>query len=116
MTTPQNTVVDRLVAAYNAGDVEGFLACFAEDARMFRDHDTLACDGREAFRGFYQPQFDAGAKTEVVARVAVGRHVADQARVSTPGQADADYLTLYTVEGDAIVRVDFLGAEAQVKA
>jgi uncharacterized protein (TIGR02246 family) len=116
MSTPQEAVIDRLVEAYNSGDADRFLACFAEDARMYRDDGVPACDGLEAFRAFYQPQFDAGSKTEVVGRVSVGRHVADRARVSAAGEAPAYYLTIYTLDNERVVRVDFLGAEAQAKA
>ena len=113
MSTPQAAVVDQVVEAYNAGDINRFLACFTEGVRVVRDRDTTVAVGRAAMRALYQPQFDAGSRTELAGRVAVGRHVADQARVTAPGEGPADYLIIYTVEGDLVARVDFLGAEAQ---
>ncbi len=104
--------VERLVQAYNAGDLEGFLGCFGPEPKIHCFPDTLAFDGVEAIREEYGRQFQKGYRSEVSDRVVVGRHVAERERVSMgEGSGTTDFLTIYTVEDGKIARVDFLGAE-----
>jgi hypothetical protein len=118
MSDEQNAaVIDRLVQAYNAGDMEAFLGCFADGAKIFRGRDQVAFDGKEAIRAEYQPQFDKGFRNAPGDRIVVGRHVAERERVSTgQGGGETDFLTIYTVENGAITRVDFLGAEVTAQS
>ena len=118
MTDEQNAaVVDRLVEAYNAGEIEAFLGCFGDAPKIYRFPDTLAFDGVDAIRAEYTQQFAKGYKNQPSDRIAVGRHVAARERV-TNGQSggETDFLTIYTVEDGKIVRVDFLGAEVAAQA
>ena len=90
-------VIERLVAAYNAGDMEGFLGCFAEAPKIYRFPDTLAFDGREAIRAEYQRQFDKNYRNDASDRLVVGRHVVERERVTAgEGGGPTDYLTIYT--------------------
>jgi uncharacterized protein (TIGR02246 family) len=114
VSTPQEAVIDRLVEAYNAQDVEALAACFAEGAQIHRYPGVLLQDGREAIRADYAKLFaDAPEnRNEVVQRIVVGAHVADQSRLRrTPEATPTDLLTIYTVENKLIVRVDYLSAE-----
>ena len=114
MTTPQEAVVDQLVQAYNAQDVDALANCFAEGAQIHRYPGVLLQDGREAIRAEYARVFaDAPEnRNEVVQRIVVGAHVADQSRLRrTPDAAATDLLTIYTVENKLVVRVDYLSAE-----
>lgn len=114
MTTPQEAVIERLVEAYNAHDADALVACFAETAQIHRYPGKLLQDGREAIRAEYTRLFaDAPEnRNEVVQRIAVGAHVADQSRLRrTPQAVPTDLLTIYTVENKLIVRVDYLSAE-----
>jgi uncharacterized protein (TIGR02246 family) len=116
MSDEQNAaVVDQLVQAYNAGDMDAFLACFAEGARIFRGRDDVAFDGKEAIRAEYAQQFSKGYKNTPSDRIVVGRHVAAKERVSAGSGGETDFLTIYTVEGGKIARVDFLGAEVTAR-
>ena len=112
MSDEQNAaVVDQLVQAYNAGDMDAFLACFAESAKIFRGRDDVAFDGKAAIRAEYAQQFSKGYKNTPSDRIVVGRHVAAKERVSAGAGGETDFLTIYTVENGMIARVDFLGAE-----
>ena len=117
MSDQQNAaVVDRLVQAYNAGDMDAFLGCFANGAKIFRGRDEVAFDGKEAIRAEYEQQFSKGYKNNPGDRIVVGRHIAERERVTGgDGGGETDFLTIYTVENDRIVRVDFLGAEVTAK-
>ena len=109
-------VVDRLVEAYNAGNIDAFLACFGEAPKVYRFPDTVAFDGVEALRAEYEQQFSKGYKNAPSDRIVVGRHVAQKERVSSGQSGETDFLTIYTVEDGRIVRVDFLGAEVAAQA
>ena len=112
MSEDTAAVVDRLVQAYNAGDLEAFLGCFGSSPRIHRFPDTVAFDGLEAIGAEYEQQLRKGYRNEVSDRIVVGRHLAQRERV-TPGEGSGatDFLTIYTVEDGKIARVDFLGAE-----
>ena len=114
MTTPQEAVIDRLVEAYNDQDVDALVGCFADGAQIHRYPGVLLQDGREAIRADYAKLFaDAPEnRNEVVQRITVGAHVADQSRLRrTPDAEPTDMLVLYTVESKLVVRVDYLSAE-----
>ena len=116
MSDEQNAaVIDRLVQAYNAGDMDAFLGCFADGAKIFRGREDVAFDGKDAIRAEYEQQFSQGYKNNPGERITVGRHVAQRERVSA-GQGETDFLSIYTVENGAITRVDFLGAEVTAKS
>lgn len=117
MSDEQNTAaVDRLVQAYNAGEMDAFLACFADGARIFRGRDDVAFDGKDAIRQEYASQFEKGFKNNPGERIVVGRHVAARERVTAGQGGETDFLAIYTVENGLIARVDFLGAEVAAKA
>jgi uncharacterized protein (TIGR02246 family) len=105
-------VVDRLVQAYNAGDMEAFLGCFSDEPKLYRFPNTLTLDGREAIRAEYEVQFANGCRNGPSGRIVVGRHVAERAHVTFGEGASMEFMTIYTVEDDRISRVDFLFAEA----
>jgi putative hydrolase of HD superfamily len=101
------------VAAYNAGDIEAFVSCFAPDARIYRFPDTLLQDGVQAIRTRYRAPLEQEFKNEVSERIVVGGHVVERERVSAPNGQPTEYLTIYTVADGKITRVDFLGAAAE---
>jgi len=110
-------VVDRLVQAYNAGDMDAFLGCFADEAKIYRGRETVAFDGKQAIRAEYAQQFEKGYKNNPGERIVVGRHIAARERVTAgEGGGETDFLTIYTVEDGRITRVDFLGAEVAAQS
>ena len=116
MTDQANiAVVDRLVEAYNAGDLEAFSSCFSETARIYRFPDTLLQDGVQAIRSQYRAPLEQEYRTDVSERIVVGGHVVERERVTRPGGEPTEYLTIYTVQDGKIARVDFLGAEAAAR-
>ncbi len=74
--------------AYNAKDLEAFVACYSEDVRVWRmPADSPSLQGREAFRESYrkgpfaQPQVQA----EVAQRIVMGQTVIDHELVHGRG-------------------------------
>lgn len=77
-------VVERQLAAYNAHDLGAFVACYAEDVRIWRPPTTEpVLEGRDALAQFYRtkrfclPQLRA----ELATRIVLGDRVIDHERV-----------------------------------
>ena len=70
-------LADRQLAAYNASDLDAFVACYHEDVRML-DGEQETVRGREAFRERYRGLFDDWSfGAEVPRRVHLGQHCVD---------------------------------------
>ena len=78
-------LAQRQLDAYNARDIEAFVACYAEDVRIWDLHtQTLRMQGRQALRERYGPMFLAhpDLHAELVGRLAIGSTAVDQERVT----------------------------------
>jgi hypothetical protein len=76
-------VVDRQIAAYNDGDVDAFVAEFAEDAAVtgFEAEEPMAV-GESEIRALYGEQFAAfSPEVEILSRISLGEYVVDHERV-----------------------------------
>src|SRR5205807_1271322 len=51
-------VVDRVLDALNAHDVEAFVACYAEDATIENGYDEVGARGHDGLRERYGPMFE----------------------------------------------------------
>jgi uncharacterized protein (TIGR02246 family) len=72
--------VERQVRAYNARDLDGFLACFAEEVVIEDADGQTRMTGRESMREHYgQVLADfPDIKYEIVTRIRVGSYVVDE--------------------------------------
>ncbi len=106
---------ERQLAAYNARDLDAFVACFADDVEVYDFPDALSLKGRERFRARYVERFKAeGLHAIVVHRAVIGTRVIDHERVwlNGPGKSDpVDLVVIYTVRDGLIARVDFIKGE-----
>ena len=91
--------------AYNAHDVEAFLACYAEDVVVTDGIGAVLMSGRDAMRSSYTAMFaDHGdVHAEILARQHAGAWTVDHERVSR-GEAVLDVLVAYRVEAGLIDR------------
>lgn len=104
--------------AYNAHDLEAFVACYAPQVRIYDAGGALVADGSDGVRARYGPLFAASPqlRAEVVQRTRVGGadawYVVDSERVSGRNQPGAparfEVLVLYCGRGDLIHEVRFL--------
>lgn len=58
--------VEKYAAAHSAGDIDGIVALFAEDAVVVDPVDQPAYVGREAFRGFFVGAHDISDSMELL--------------------------------------------------
>jgi hypothetical protein len=109
--TPAARVVGREHAAYEAHDLEAFLAMYSPTA-LLQLADGPVMRGRRSLREYYQPRFEAGqCKTELIQRMTLGEWVVDQTIVHDSDQGPAPVIALYRVQDGLIVEVRLLGRE-----
>lgn len=101
------TVVQRQLEAYNAHDLEAFLATYAEDIELERHNEVSV--GLEAMRARYGPIFAAGrCRAEISARMRQGEWVVDHETAYGLGPEPISVLVAYRVRGGVIDRVRFM--------
>lgn len=96
--------MDRQLAAYNDGDVDAFVAEFAEDAVVtgFDDAEPMAV-GEAEIQELYGQQFEAfSPEAEVLSRIAVGEYVVDHERIEQAGE-EMEAVGVYRVVDGEIV-------------
>jgi hypothetical protein len=104
------SVVDRVVEALNAHDVEAFVACYAEDATIEDGHDRVVARGHDELRERYGPMFarHPDLRVEALHRIDVGEFVAQHERVTGRGEPE-EHVAVYLVRDDRIARERLIG-------
>lgn len=100
-------VAQRQLEAYNARDLDAFVACYADDVELFRPPATApALVGAAALRDFYaRERFGhAGLRAELLHRSVLGATVVDHERIHGVRPAPFEVVVVYQVEGDRIRR------------
>ena len=104
------SLIQRQLDAYNAQDLDAYVACYAQDVVAAGLNGAITETGREALRARYAKAFAAYPenKARLVNRVAVGNTVVDHEDVCRgPGKERFEILAIYTVKNGLIARVDF---------
>ncbi len=98
-------VVDRVLAALNAQDLDAFLACYARDATIEDGHDEVLARGHEELRVRYSAMFARfpGVHIEAGWRTVVGEFVVEEETVTGRGERSR-HVAVYLVRDEAIVR------------
>jgi hypothetical protein len=98
-------VVDRQLAAYQAGDLAGFVAMYAPDAVVSDFPATPLMTGHEEMRAGYASAFENRQFTLTLgARIVNGPFVIDEEIIAVGGQEVARAVVVYQVEGCLIGR------------
>jgi uncharacterized protein (TIGR02246 family) len=103
-------LIQRQLDAYNAQDLDAYVACYAQDVVVAGLNGSITETGRDALRARYAKAFATYPenKARLVNRVAVGNTVVDHEDVSRgPGKEQFEILAIYTVKNGLIARVDF---------
>lgn len=102
------SVVQAQLDAYNARDIDAFMATFHPQAELFSIGDpTPRASGREAVRAIYADLFERspGLHSELVNRMVIGNRVLDHERITgREGGEVLEIVMLYEVEDGAIRR------------
>jgi hypothetical protein len=115
--TPKPTdIVDRQLAAYNAKNLDAFMALYAPDVELYELPDKPLAKGTTAMRERYQQRFaDPILHATIANRIVMENKVIDHERIRRtwpegPGTWEA--VAIYEVDGALIKRVWFiLGAK-----
>jgi hypothetical protein len=114
MNTPEK-IVQQQLDAYNARDMEAFLATYADDVELYSFPATALTRGKEEMRKRYTPRFnDTILHAIIVKRIVMGNVVVDHERVRVtlpegPGVMEAT--VIYEVSGGKIARSTLIFGE-----
>jgi len=103
--------VERQVEAYNARDVEAFVACYAEEVVLENAGGEIQMSGRDEMRQTYGELFERcpDLHGEIAARIRVGPYVVDEERVSGHSAGDLHVVAIYRLDEKGLIdRVRFL--------
>lgn len=106
-------LVQRQLDTYNVQDLEGFLACYADDVVIADFNGAISSQGLAALRKRYADMFAANPKNHarLVNRIVVGNVVVDHEDVRrSPDAAPFQVAAIYTIKDAKIARVDFARA------
>lgn len=109
MTSPAE-IAQRQLDAYNAQDIEAYMACFAPDCVIADLNGAITENGAAAIRHRYANLFHKfpDNRAELIHRIALGGVAIDHERVvRAPGGETFEAIAIYTVRDGKIVRVDF---------
>lgn len=112
--SPVAAVVQRQLEAYNAQDVEAFVACYAPDVIIIREEDGSTQTGRDGMRERYAAMFKRFPKNRatVLQRIVVGDYAVDEERIDGRDGPPFRTIAVYRVKDGLITHVRFMGREA----
>jgi hypothetical protein len=98
-------VVDRVVAALNAHDLDAFVACYAPAAMIENGYDEVIARGRKELHARYGLMFGESpdVRVEALSRTEVGEFVVQEERVTGRGEP-LRQVAVYLVKHGAIVQ------------
>ncbi|MGO8950702.1 MAG: nuclear transport factor 2 family protein [Ktedonobacterales bacterium] len=78
-TTEVIDLIEQQIAAFNARDIEGFVDCYAADARIIDASGTVMAEGHNGLRQMYAPLFDNSPELQakITNRIQIGSWVID---------------------------------------
>lgn len=115
ITAPVRAQLD----AYNARDIDAFMAPWADDCRYYAFPDTLLASGAAEIRARHVERFrEPDLNGRLLARFVVGNVVVDHETVTRnfpEGKGEVDVVCLYEVEGGKIVKAWFRMGERRLE-
>jgi GNAT superfamily N-acetyltransferase len=114
------TVVRKQLDAYNARDVDAFMACWADDAQIFEHPSTLLARGAADIRERHIARFkEPDLHGHLVHRIVIGDRVIDQEVVTRnfpDGVGRIDVVAIYRIERGKIAAAWFIFGARQPAA
>lgn len=101
-----STVIDRVLAALNAHDLEAFVACYGLEATIEDGNDRILAHGHLEIRYRYEPMFETYPKLHVeqLGRWKVGSFVVQEEQVTGRTPEPERHIAVYQLEDELIVR------------
>ena len=105
-------IVQRQLDAYNAPDIDGFMAMWASDAQYFEHPSQLLASGAAEIRVRHIARFkEANLFGRLIKRMVVGNKVVDQevvTRTFPEGTGRIDVIAIYEVKDNKIANAWFI--------
>ena len=98
-------IVAEQFAAYNARDLDRFMACFAPTIRAIRLPDMVTTlDGKGAYAEFYARErfCHEGLRAELVNRIVIGNKVIDHELIHGLGPQPVETAIMFVIENGLI--------------
>ena len=108
-------LIEQQIAAFNARDIEGFVDCYAADARIIDASGTVMAEGHNGLRQMYAPLFDNSPElhAEITNRIHIGTWVIDDEHTTgfvLPGSpTELRAVVVYQVVNGKIAQSQLLG-------
>lgn len=102
-------IIQKQLDAYNERDIEGFLATYTSDIKLYNFPNTLRTDGLAAMRKGYGDYFESSPDlhAEIKNRIVIGNTVIDEEEVTANGSTFSA-VAIYEVENGKISKVTFV--------
>lgn len=103
------SIVEKQLEAYNARDIDAFMATYSQDIKLYNFPRDLTTDGPEAMRKGYAEFFKSAPDLhcEIKNRMVIGNKVIDHEEVTANGNT-FNAVAIYEVENGKIAKVTFL--------
>ncbi|MCX6519775.1 MAG: nuclear transport factor 2 family protein [Actinobacteria bacterium] len=103
---PPDHPVNRQLAAYNAHDLDGFIACFHPTCRLMSADGTVRAEGPEQLHAAYIPVFAiSGRHAVILDRIVLGDWVVDHEEISNEAGERFEALVTYRLADGEIVEM-----------
>lgn len=102
-------IVQKQLDAYNAKDIDAFLATYNDDVLIYDYPDTVRYKGKEAMRPYYDKKFkdEPNLFCEIKHRIVLGNKVIDEEYV-TYSDRIVKVISIYEVKNGKIAKVTFI--------
>ncbi len=102
-------IVQKQLEAYNARDIDAFMATYSENVKLYNYPNQLFLEGQEKMRERYGTFFEntPDLYCEVKNRIVIGNKVIDEEYVTVNG-SKVSAVAIYEVENGKIVKVTFV--------
>jgi Uncharacterized conserved protein len=110
-TETAEAVVNRQLAAYNAGDIDAFVATFSEDIEIFNARGELTMKGHEQLRERYDALFKRFPDQicTIENRIIINNTVIDKEKIEGRGNNRVTYaVSVNKVKDGKIVSIHFI--------
>jgi putative hydrolase of HD superfamily len=116
---PAKEVVQRQLDAYNAGDIEAWLATYHQDAEQRLLHGGLLATGHDAIRKRMIGRFsDHAQHARLISRTVMDKVVVDHelvTRTCQEGIEEIEMICIYEVDSGKIVKASFAIGQSRPK-
>jgi hypothetical protein len=102
-------VVDQQIAAYNRRDLDGFVACYANAAKIVQPDGSILASGHDEIRTRYRELFEQSPnlRAEISNRIEIEAFVIDEERVTgflLPGMPSEIHVAVVYRVADGLIQ------------